>query len=279
MARARLAWAQESLRDARGRRGRACPRVTPSTAPPTGSHRALPGASSSGPSCAGRRCPTSTCAGRAPSRSWPAASTCCTASTPGRRCTPTCGWRASGGSSTRGPRTDRALRRQDLRAAVLTDTLVGARPAAGDARPRADRSRGRPRRPPRPGRARSRLGRRPRGRPAHGIRPLRRRRPARPAGARRGGHVLGERGPLPRAGAAVDAGPRPRPRERRTGSSTGCTGSWTLARRTGWQASTGMQRSGEEAYVHARSGRPCRRCGDTVRVATTGEPPRERTMF
>jgi endonuclease-8 len=51
------------------------------------------------------------------------------------------------------------------------------------------------------------------------------------------------------------------------------------ARRTGWQASTGIQRSGEEAYVHARSGRPCRRCGDTVRVAMTGEPPRQRTMF
>ncbi len=51
------------------------------------------------------------------------------------------------------------------------------------------------------------------------------------------------------------------------------------ARRTGWQASTGIQRAGEEAYVHARSGRPCRRCGDTVRVATTGEAPRQRTMF
>jgi endonuclease-8 len=51
------------------------------------------------------------------------------------------------------------------------------------------------------------------------------------------------------------------------------------ARRTGWQASTGVQRSGEEAYVHARSGRPCRRCGDTVRVALTGKPPRQRTLF
>ena len=48
---------------------------------------------------------------------------------------------------------------------------------------------------------------------------------------------------------------------------------------TGWQASTGVQRSGEEAYVHARSGRPCRRCGDTVRVALTGAAPRQRTMF
>ncbi len=51
------------------------------------------------------------------------------------------------------------------------------------------------------------------------------------------------------------------------------------ARRTGRQASTGVRRSGEEAYVHARSGRPCRRCGDTVRVATTGAAPRERTLF
>lgn len=51
------------------------------------------------------------------------------------------------------------------------------------------------------------------------------------------------------------------------------------ARRTGWQASTGVLRTGEEAYVHARSGRPCRRCGDTVRVAVTGVPPRERTLF
>ena len=51
------------------------------------------------------------------------------------------------------------------------------------------------------------------------------------------------------------------------------------ARSTGWQASTGVQRTGEEAYVHARSGRPCRRCGDTVRVATTGRAPRERTLF
>ena len=52
-----------------------------------------------------------------------------------------------------------------------------------------------------------------------------------------------------------------------------------VARRTGWQASTGIQRSGEEAYVHARSGRPCRRCGDTVRVAMTGVAPRQRTLF
>ncbi len=53
----------------------------------------------------------------------------------------------------------------------------------------------------------------------------------------------------------------------------------STAAATGWQASTGIQRAGEEAYVHARSGRPCRRCGDTVRVAMTGGPPRQRTMF
>jgi len=51
------------------------------------------------------------------------------------------------------------------------------------------------------------------------------------------------------------------------------------AARSGSQSSTGIARSGEEAYVHARSGRPCRRCGDTVRVAMTGAPPRERTLF
>jgi endonuclease-8 len=53
----------------------------------------------------------------------------------------------------------------------------------------------------------------------------------------------------------------------------------SAAERTGWQASTGVHRPGEEAYVHARSGRPCRRCGDTVRVAMAGVPPRERTVF
>jgi endonuclease-8 len=45
------------------------------------------------------------------------------------------------------------------------------------------------------------------------------------------------------------------------------------------QASTGIRRRGEETYVHARSGRPCRRCGDTVRVAMIGPAMRERTMF
>ena len=45
------------------------------------------------------------------------------------------------------------------------------------------------------------------------------------------------------------------------------------------QSSTGSRRKGETAYVHARSGRPCRRCGGTIRVAMIGEPSRERTMF
>lgn len=45
------------------------------------------------------------------------------------------------------------------------------------------------------------------------------------------------------------------------------------------QSSTGSYRLGEQAYVHGRSGRPCRRCGTTVRVALTGTAPRERTIF
>ncbi len=45
------------------------------------------------------------------------------------------------------------------------------------------------------------------------------------------------------------------------------------------QSSTGVRRAGETTYVHGRSGRPCRRCGGTVRVATVGPALRERTMF
>jgi endonuclease-8 len=45
------------------------------------------------------------------------------------------------------------------------------------------------------------------------------------------------------------------------------------------QTSTGIRREGENAYVHARSGRPCRRCGTTIRVAQIGPPTRERAMF
>ena len=43
--------------------------------------------------------------------------------------------------------------------------------------------------------------------------------------------------------------------------------------------STGIRRDGENTYVHARSGRPCRRCGTTIRVAQIGPPTRERAMF
>lgn len=52
-----------------------------------------------------------------------------------------------------------------------------------------------------------------------------------------------------------------------------------LARHHAVQSSTGSRRKGEELFVHARSGRPCRRCGDTVRVAMIGPAGRERTMF
>ena len=45
------------------------------------------------------------------------------------------------------------------------------------------------------------------------------------------------------------------------------------------QTSTGIRRDGENTYVHGRSGRPCRRCGTTVRVAQIGPPTRERAMF
>lgn len=45
------------------------------------------------------------------------------------------------------------------------------------------------------------------------------------------------------------------------------------------QVTTGDPRPGHEAYVHGRSGRPCRRCGTTVRVARLGEPPQDRVAF
>ncbi len=45
------------------------------------------------------------------------------------------------------------------------------------------------------------------------------------------------------------------------------------------QSSTGSYQLGDAHYAHARSGRPCRRCGTTVRVAMIGRAPQERTMF
>ncbi|HEX2805422.1 MAG TPA: DNA-formamidopyrimidine glycosylase family protein [Kineosporiaceae bacterium] len=45
------------------------------------------------------------------------------------------------------------------------------------------------------------------------------------------------------------------------------------------QSTTGDQRPGRRQYVHSRSGRPCRRCGATVRVASVGRPPNDRVAF
>jgi endonuclease-8 len=42
---------------------------------------------------------------------------------------------------------------------------------------------------------------------------------------------------------------------------------------------TGDPRQKEQSYVHARSGRPCRRCGTVVRVASVREAPTERPAF
>jgi endonuclease-8 len=50
-------------------------------------------------------------------------------------------------------------------------------------------------------------------------------------------------------------------------------------RRHAIQTTTGSDRWGETAFVHGRSGLPCRRCGEPVRVAMIGQAPRERTMF
>lgn len=45
------------------------------------------------------------------------------------------------------------------------------------------------------------------------------------------------------------------------------------------QSTTGVRRSGHSTYVHARVGHPCRRCGDTIRVASIGTAPFTRPMF
>jgi endonuclease-8 len=44
-------------------------------------------------------------------------------------------------------------------------------------------------------------------------------------------------------------------------------------------SSTGSLRRGEAVYVHARSGRPCRRCGATIRVAPLGAGLHDRVVF
>jgi endonuclease-8 len=45
------------------------------------------------------------------------------------------------------------------------------------------------------------------------------------------------------------------------------------------QVTTGDARPGHEAFVHGRSGRPCRRCGSMVRVAELGQSPARRVVF
>jgi endonuclease VIII len=42
---------------------------------------------------------------------------------------------------------------------------------------------------------------------------------------------------------------------------------------------TGNPRPGQNTFVHGRSGKPCRRCGATVRVASIGAVTKERTAF
>jgi len=52
------------------------------------------------------------------------------------------------------------------------------------------------------------------------------------------------------------------------------------ANRHHWsQCTTGVQRHGETTYVHGRSGRPCRRCGNPVRVCALGDSPQDRAFF
>ena len=53
----------------------------------------------------------------------------------------------------------------------------------------------------------------------------------------------------------------------------------STARHDPAQATTGSTRPGERQWVHGRSGRPCRRCGTTVRVAMIGVAPQDRTAF
>ena len=45
------------------------------------------------------------------------------------------------------------------------------------------------------------------------------------------------------------------------------------------QSSTGETSHGARAWVHGRSGQPCRRCGTTVRVAPLGVAPHDRVAF
>ena len=100
----------------------------------------------------------------------------------------------------------------------------------------------------------------------------------RPACPRRRRHLLGQRAAVPRADPPVDAGGRPRPAPPGPAARPAPPPD---GRRRAHRVAGEHRRAaaGEEAYVHARSGRPCRRCGDTVRVAMAGVAPRDRTIF
>jgi endonuclease-8 len=49
--------------------------------------------------------------------------------------------------------------------------------------------------------------------------------------------------------------------------------------KNGRQVTTGDTRPGRQQWVHGRAGRPCRRCGTTIRVAPIGQAPRDRVAF
>ena len=188
------------------------------------------------------------------------------AATPASPCTATCGWRASGGWRPPDQVTAGELRqRPHLRAVVGTAEWTCIGTAARHARPRADGRRG----------ARSSATSAPtcsartgtcRGRwPTCGAT---RSEPigdgaAGPAAAGRDRHAVRlaeslflERHP------PLDAGRRARRRRARARCVERAHRLLDAAPAPAVQSTTGIQRPGEEAYVHARSGRPCRRCGD-----------------
>jgi len=52
-----------------------------------------------------------------------------------------------------------------------------------------------------------------------------------------------------------------------------------LSCRMGRTTITGRSDTVDDAWVHGRMGLPCKRCGDTVRMAPIGQQPRERVIF
>jgi endonuclease-8 len=59
---------------------------------------------------------------------------------------------------------------------------------------------------------------------------------------------------------------------------TRAQGQMRIAAETGVQSATGSTRPGELAAIHGRSGRPCRRCGTTLRIAQIGPELRVRWL-